>query len=409
MRSNSSPPISSLNSKRLHVRLRPAAESLIRAGHPWIFADSIREQNRDAQTGELAVVFDRNDNFLAIGLYDANSPIRIRVIHSGKPATIDANWWRARLNESMERRAEVVDSETNGLRWINGESDFFPALVLDQYADTLVLKLYSALWFQRLDEIVALVQEELRPARLVLRLSRNIESAAQSVSLADATTLIGTPPDGPVIFLESGLKFEADVLKGQKTGFFLDQRENRREIARLSRGKDMLNAFSFSGGFSVHAARAAARSVTDVDISAHALESSRGNFALNAQSVSATKHQCIQADVFDWIRTAPAESYDVVILDPPSLARRETERQRAIVAYGNLATAGVRLVRKDGVLLCCSCSAHVTAEEFFNAVQSSATRAGRKFEIIQKKREPADHHARFPEAEYLKAIYLKAS
>jgi 23S rRNA (cytosine1962-C5)-methyltransferase len=210
-----------------------------------------------------------------------------------------------------------------------------------------------------------------------------------------------------VIFLESGLKFEADVLKGQKTGFFLDQRENRRAIARLSRGKDVLNAFSFSGGFSVHAARRAARSVTDVDLSAHALESSRRNFALNAQSVSATKHHCIQADVFDWVRTAPAESYDVVILDPPSLARRETERRGAITAYANLATAGLRLVRENGIVLCCSCSAHVTADEFFNAVQSSAARSGRKFEVIQKKREPADHHARFAEAEYLKAIYLK--
>ena len=389
--------------------MRPAAETQIRAGHPWIFSDSIREQNRDATTGELAVVFDRNDNFLAIGLYDADSPIRVRVIHRGKPATIDSNWWRARLKESMQRRADVLDSETNGLRWINGESDFFPGLVLDQYADTLVLKLYSAIWFQRLDEIVDLVREELRPAGLVLRLSRNIEAAAKTVSVADATTLIGTPPEGPVIFLESGLKFEADVLKGQKTGFFLDQRENRREIARLSRGKDVLNAFSFSGGFSVHAARRAARSVADVDISAHALESSRRNFALNAQSVSATKHHCIQADVFDWVRTAPAESYDVVILDPPSLARRETERPGAIVAYAALATAGLRLVRKEGVLLCCSCSAHVTAEEFFNAVQASATRSGRKTEIIQTKREPADHHARFPEAEYLKAIYLKVS
>jgi 23S rRNA (cytosine1962-C5)-methyltransferase len=391
------------------VRLRPAAESQIRAGHPWIFADSIREQNRAAESGELAVVFDRNNNFLAIGLYDADSPIRIRVIHCGKPATIDSSWWRARLKESMARRAEVVDSETNGLRWINGESDFFPALVLDQYADTLVLKLYSAIWFERLDEIVALIRDELRPQRLVLRLSRNIEMAAKSVSLADATTLIGKPPEGAVVFLESGLKFEADVLKGQKTGFFLDQRENRREIARLSRGKDVLNAFSFSGGFSVHAARRATRSVTDVDISAHALESSRRNFALNAQSVSATKHHCIQADVFDWVRTAPAESYDIVILDPPSLARREIERQGAIVAYANLATAGLRLIRKDGVLLCCSCSAHVSAEEFFNTVQSSARRSGRPFEILQKKREPADHHARFPEAEYLKAIYLKVT
>ena len=407
MRFNSSPPIFSLNSKRLHVRLSLAAESRVRAGHPWIFSDSIREQNRDAATGELAVVFDRNDEFLAIGFYDSDSPIRIRVIHSGKPAQIDSSWWRARLKDAMARRASVIDSETNGWRWINGESDRFPALVLDQYADTLVLKLYSALWFGRLNEMVDLIREEIRPRRLILRLSRNIEAIAKSFSLADATTLFGIPPAEPVIFLESGLKFEADVLRGQKTGFFLDQRENRREIARLSRGKDVLNAFSFSGGFSVYAGRRAARNVTDVDISAHALEGSRRNFALNARSVSATKHHCIQADVFDWVRTAPPKSHDVVILDPPSLARRESERARAITVYENLATAGLRLVRDGGTVLCCSCSAHVSAEEFFAVVEKSAVRSGRQFKIQQTRREPPDHHAAFREAEYLKAAYLQ--
>jgi 23S rRNA (cytosine1962-C5)-methyltransferase len=385
--------------------LRPTAEALVRSGHPWVFSDSIREQSRAATTGELAVVFDRNDKFLAIGFYDAGSPIRIRIIHRGKPANIDAEFWRARLRQAMEVRAGILDSETNGLRWINGESDSFPGLVLDQYADTLVLKLYSAIWFSRFDEILDLLREELRPQRLVLRLSRNIQSVAQQYS--DAATLIGSPPAGPIIFLESGLKFEADVLKGQKTGFFLDQRENRRAIGKLSRGKDVLNAFSFSGGFSVHAARAGARSVTDVDISAHALESARRNFELNERSVSATKHHCIQADVFEWVRSAAAQSYDVVILDPPSLAKREAERAGAIVAYANLATAGLRLVRPGGVLLCCSCSAHVSAEEFFGAVQKSAARSGRKFQVTETRGEPPDHHASFREAEYLKAIYLR--
>ena len=305
----------------------------------------------------------------------------------------------------MQRRTGILDSETNGLRWINGESDSFPGLVLDQYADSFVLKLYSAVWFSRFEEILDILREELRPQRLILRLSRNLQTVARNYS--DSSTLIGAPPEGPVVFLESGLRFESDVLKGQKTGFFLDQRENRRAIGKLSRGKDVLNAFSFSGGFSVHAARGAARSVTDVDISAHALESARRNFALNERAAAATKHHCIQADVFEWVRTAPAESYDVVILDPPSLAKREAERAGAITAYANLTTAGLRLVRRGGILLCCSCSAHVSGEEFFGAVQKSATRSGRKFQVMETRREPPDHHASFREAEYLKAIYLQ--
>lgn len=387
--------------------MRPTAETLVRGGHPWIYSESIREQNREAASGELAVVFDRNDNFLAVGLYDGDSPIRVRVIHRGKPTNIDADWWRLRLKEAVQRRAGILDSGTNGLRWINGESDSFPGLVLDQYADTFVLKLYSSAWFQRLDEMLGILREQFSPERLVLRLSRNIRDSARAHALEDATTIAGDPPSGPVIFLESGLKFEADVLKGQKTGFFLDQRENRREVANLSRGKDVLNAFSFSGGFSVHAAAAGARSVTDVDISAHALESSRRNFLLNEKRVSAARHSCIQADVFEWIRTAPAESFDVIVLDPPSLAKREAERAGAISAYASLATAGLRLARKGAVVVCCSCSAHVTAEEFFSAVRKSAARSGRAFQVLQTRREPPDHHASFPEAEYLKAIYLK--
>ena len=379
----------------------------MRGGHPWIYSESIREQNRDGNSGELAVVFDRNDNFLAVGLYDSDSPIRVRVIHRGKPTNIDADWWRLRLKEAVQRRAGILDSETNGLRWINGESDSFPGLVLDQYADTFVLKLYSSAWFQRLDEMLGILREHFSPERLVLRLSRNIQDSARAHALEDATTIAGEPSSGPVIFLESGLKFEADVLKGQKTGFFLDQRENRREVASLSHGKDVLNAFSFSGGFSVHAAASGARSVTDVDISAHALKSSRRNFMLNEKRVSAARHSCIQADVFEWIRTAPAESFDVIVLDPPSLAKREAERAGAISAYASLATAGLRLARKGAVVVCCSCSAHVTAEEFFAAVQKSATRSGRAFQVLQTRREPPDHHASFPEAEYLKAIYLK--
>ena len=351
-------------------------------------------------------MYDRNDNFLAIGLYDADSPIRVRVVHRGKPTNVDREFWRVRLRESLSRRVGVTDPETNGVRWINGESDSFPGLVLDQYSDTLVLKLYSAVWFQRLDDLVSVIQEELRLSCLVLRLSRNIQSAARTFSLEDSATLVGNAPSGPVIFLESGLRFEADVLRGQKTGFFLDQRENRRQIGKLSRGKDVLNAFSFSGGFSVYAACGGARSVTDVDISAHALESSHRNFALNEAKLSGAKRNAIQADVFDWIRTTPAEAYDVVILDPPSLAKREVERERAVTAYRQLAIAGLRLVRPGGVLLCCSCSAHVSSAEFFTAVEKAGEPSGRPIRVLETRREPPDHHASFPEAEYLKAIYL---
>jgi 23S rRNA (cytosine1962-C5)-methyltransferase len=280
--------------------------------------------------------------------------------------------------------------------------------VLDRYASTLVLKLYSEIWFPWLATVQALVVQAFAPERLVLRLSRNIQPAAAKIDLADGAVLHGSPPEGPVVFLENGLRFEADVLRGQKTGFFLDQRENRGRVGQLSKGKEVLNAFSFSGGFSLHAARGGARSVTDVDISAHALESSRRNFALNQdRQVRACRHELVQADVFEWLRQRRAARYDLLILDPPSLAKRQADRQGALKAYASLAVSGVALARPGGILVCCSCSAHVQAEEFFRTVETAVRKTGRFGEILDRTCEPADHHAAFPEALYLKAIYLK--
>ena len=164
---------------RLRLRVSATAETTLRAGHPWLFADSIREENRAGRLGELAVIFDRNDKFLAIGLFDPESPIRVRVLHTGKPATIHTAWWQARLQQTLARREGLFDAQTNGYRCINGESDGWPGLVLDRYDRTFVLKLYTAAWLPRLDEIVGSIRAALHPQRLVLRLSRNIQSLAK--------------------------------------------------------------------------------------------------------------------------------------------------------------------------------------------------------------------------------------
>jgi 23S rRNA (cytosine1962-C5)-methyltransferase len=210
-----------------------------------------------------------------------------------------------------------------------------------------------------------------------------------------------------VVFLETGLGFEADVVRGQKTGFFLDQRENRRRVETLASGRNVLNAFSFSGGFSLYAARGGARSVTDLDISAHALESAGRNFALNRASpaVAHCQREAVQADAFAWLGES-GRVFDLVILDPPSLAKREAERAGAIRAYQRLAELGMRRLSPGGILVACSCSAHVSAEEFFEAVRDAAARSGRKFSELETARHAPDHPAGFKEAEYLKAIYL---
>ncbi len=401
--SNTAPP-------RLRLRVTATAETILRGGHPWLFADSIREKNREGVLGELAVIFDRNDKFLAVGLFDPASPIRVRILHAGKPTTIDAAWWQARLGQTLARRESLFEASTTGYRCINGESDGWPGLVLDRYDTTYVLKLYTAAWLPRINEISALLQAVLKPERLVLRLSRNIQPTAQTqFALRDGQLLHGSSPDGPVIFLETGLRFEADVLRGQKTGFFLDQRENRRHVESLAQGCFVLNAFSFSGGFSLYAARGGAKSVSDLDLSEHALASAKRNFTLNQSfpPVAACRHETIQGNAFDWLAAPPTRQFDLIVIDPPSLAKRETERTGAIGAYRNLNSAGLRWLASRGTLVAASCSAHVSADEFFGAVRQAARDSGRRFVELRTTTHAPDHVATFPEAQYLKAIYMK--
>ncbi len=393
----------------LRLRVSPTAESILRSGHPWLFAGSVREQNREGDCGELAIVFDRNDCFLAVGLYDPDSPLRLRVLHAGKPTAIDAAWWRARLESTLARRRPLFDATTTGFRWMNGESDGWPGLVLDRYDTALVLKIYTAAWLPRLTEILGLILEALAPERVVLRLSRNIqEQALSKFQRRDGEVLHGTAPDGAVIFLENSVRFEAEVLRGQKTGFFLDQRENRRRVGELARGREVLNAFSFSGGFSLYAARGGATATTDLDISTHALESAKRNFALNQADANTARcrHETVQADTFEWLR-GTRRQFGLIVLDPPSLAKRETERDGAIAAYGRLATDGIARLLPGGVLLAASCSAHVTADEFFAAVRQVAQRSKRPFTELTTTGHAPDHAATFLEAQYLKAIYLR--
>ena len=392
----------------LKLRVSQKTETILRSGHPWLFSDSIRDQSRPGQMGELAIIYDRKDQFLGMGLLDPDGPIRVRMLHTGKPQKVDHAWWQQHLAVTLDRRRHLFDSQTTGYRLCNGESDGWPGLVLDRYDSTLVLKIYTTVWLSRLDEIVGIIAEQVPHERLILRMSRNIQELARP--LTEGQILRGVPLTEPVVFLESGIRFEVDVVLGQKTGFYLDQRENRRRVEALSQGRRVLNAFSFSGGFSLYAARGGAICVTDLDISPHALTAADRNFELNRHlpTVARCQHVSVKTDVFDWLESTAAapRSFDLIVLDPPSLARRESERAQAIRAYGRLARSAIELLHPKGILVACSCSAHVTAPEFLGAVRSAASQSGRPFAELQTTGHAPDHPATFPEANYLKAIYL---
>ena len=392
---------------RLRLTLYPRAESAIRSNHPWVYAESIKTQNRDGETGELAVIYDKRDRFMAVGMYEAESPIRLRILHVGKPMTIDRDWWLEKARACLTKReGEIINPSTNGARMIQGESEGFPGLVADRYEDTLVVKIYATSWLARWEETESVLREVFAPKFLVLRMSRNVAASAEKYGIAEG--FCGEPGEEVVVFSENGLRFESAVLKGQKTGFFLDQRDNRARVEALAKNRDVLNVFSFSGGFSLYAARGGASSVTDLDISAHALDSAARNFALNSNNphIAKIKRHAVQADAFKWMDET-RETYDLIITDPPTLAKRESERAGAIRAYQHLNAAAISRLRPGGILVAASCSAHVSAEDFFRMIQETAQASARPWRELWRSGHAADHPAIFREAEYLKAVCIE--
>lgn len=400
--------------KRIALHVTPAGERALRAQHPWLFADSITRQSHDGAPGDLAVAFDSRRRFLAIGLYDPESPIRLRVLRHASPALIDEVWFHERLARAVQHRTPLIaDKSTTAYRLVHGENDGLPGLVVDRYAGTLVLKLYTAAWLPHLRYVLPALGKLAAPKRVVLRLSRHLRQQPQHLhGLRGGDVLVGPPLDGPVDFLENGLRFTADVVAGQKTGFFLDQRDNRARVEALVAGATVLNVFAYTGGFSLYAARGGATRVTSLDLSEPALAAAVDHFALNAEipAVAATAHELLAGDAFDLLgQLAAAERrYDVVILDPPSFASSQATVPRALSAYARLTSLGLGVLRPGGTLVAASCSSRVPANDFFATVHEAAQAAGRPLRELQRTFHPLDHPITFAEGAYLKCLFAQA-
>jgi 23S rRNA (cytosine1962-C5)-methyltransferase len=270
--------------KRIALRVTAPAERALRQGHPWVFDQSITEQSHSGAPGDLAVIFDNKRRFLAIGLYDPASPIRVRVLQNRQPAAIDADWFQTKLLAAAQVRAPLEGTDTTGYRLVHGENDGLPGLVIDRYADTLVLKLYTPAWVPHLKNFCGALAQVSPAQHVILRLSRSLQKQTDFLhGLHDGMTLSlhASRPPNLILFKENGLTFESDPIHGQKTGFFLDQRDNRARVEKLSKDKSVLNVFSYTGGFSVYAARGGASEVVSVDVSAPALEAAVRNMAHN--------------------------------------------------------------------------------------------------------------------------------
>ncbi len=399
--------------KRVALRVTPDAERMLAKGHPWVYDQAIRRQSHEGRAGDLAVVFDRHNRFLAIGLYDPTSPIRVRVLQARRPAPIDAAWYEARLSAALKLRAGLARL-TNGFRLVHGENDGLPGLVIDRYDTTLVIKLYTPAWIPHLRPLAGAIERAYAPKRVVLRLGRAAqEDPGLLGGLRNGLVLSGPPLSSPLRLQEHGLQFEVDPVRGQKTGFFLDQRDNRAAVGRLCRGMAVLDVFAYTGAFSVHAARGGARAVLSLDGSRAALEAAVRNMALNRRhrAVAEAAHETMAGEAFEALAALKhrRRRFDVVILDPPSFAASRREVPAAMTSYARLTALGLSVLSSGGVLVQACCSGQVGEADFFAMVYRAAAKAGWRLTDLARTGHPVDHPVTFREGAYLKCLMASAA
>ena len=339
-------------------------------------------------------------------MYDANSPIRIKIIHNAQEkAEINAAFFHNKIEEAYNNRLPLLETETNSYRLIFGENDGFPSLIADVYASVLVVKLYSEIWLPYLESIIKSLQQVSKAETVVIRLSRQLQNSSNH-DFKDGEVIYGSLDNEVVHFVEHGINFLANVIKGHKTGYFLDHRENRKRVGELSTGQTVLDVFSYAGGFSVHALANGADEVTSLDISKQALDIARENGKLNSYSGI---HKTICGDAFEEMRRLikKGKRFDVVVIDPPSFAKQQSEIDLAKKKYAQLAEIGAKLTAKNGLLVLASCSSRVSAQAFFDINTRILSDQKRPFEIFDRTQHDIDHPVTFPEGAYLKCGYYR--
>ncbi|WP_411894929.1 class I SAM-dependent rRNA methyltransferase [Winogradskyella sp. A2] len=393
--------------KHLAVKLSSKGEQYVVKGHPWVFSNSIVKINDNANTGDLAIIFSKNKNkVVGIGLYDANSPIRIKIIHNAETkAEINAEFFHHKIKVALDKRSELLETNTNSYRLLFGENDGFPSLIADVYNKVLVVKLYSEIWLPYLEPIIISLQQVSDTETAVIRLSRSLLNS-KNHAFKDGEVVYGSLENEVVEFIEHDVRFSANVIKGHKTGYFLDHRENRRRVGELSKGKTVLDVFSYAGGFSVHALANGATEVTSLDISKQALDMARENGKLN---VYTGIHKTISGDAFVEMMNLikRGKRYDVVVIDPPSFAKQQSDIELAKKKYTQLAELGIQLIAKKGLLVLASCSSRISAQSFFDLNEHVLNSQSLLFETYLKTTHDIDHPVTFTEGAYLKCGYYR--
>jgi len=384
--------------------LKRGKEESLRRFHPWVFSGAVQQMDEGIEEGEVVRVVTSSGDFIAVGHYQIGS-IAVRVL-SFRDVEIDGEFWYSRLKSALEMRRSIGiadNPQNNTYRLVHGEGDLLPGLVIDVYGKTAVMQAHS-------------VGMHVSRVQIAEQLMDVMEGRIENIYYKSETTLpykadlgqengfiFGGSDDNTAI--ENGLMFYVDWLRGQKTGFFVDQRDNRSLLEKFARNKTVLNMFCYTGGFSFYAMRGGAKLVHSVDSSAKAIELTNRNVALNFPGDM--RHQAFCEDAFKYLEEAGG-NYDLIILDPPAFAKHRGAIHNALKGYIRLNNKALQKIQPGGILFTFSCSQVVTKEHFRNAVFTAAAQAGRKVRILHQLHQPADHPINIfhPEGEYLKGLVL---
>lgn len=382
--------------------LKKGREAPLRHGHPWVFSGAISRLEGNPVPGDVVLATDSSGRPLALGFFNTGD-IAFRLLTDNRSASIDADFWRQRIGRALALRKRVLPQETDAFRLINAEGDGIPGLVVDRYGACLVMSIGTAGVERWRETLIALLAERIKPDAIYERSegrSRQLEGLSDRIGPA-----VGEAPP-PALIRENALRFEVDLIAGQKTGFFLDQRVNRQIVGSLSRDAAVLNCFSYTGAFSVYAARGGAGRVVSVEASAAANEIACRN--LRANGFSPEQHPVVTANCFEYLRETE-ESFDLIILDPPAFAKSRKDVERSAKGYKEINLQAARRLRDGGMVATFSCSNPIETEYFEKIVLSAVRDAGKTAQLLSPLGAGPDHPVNLahPEGRYLKGLLLR--
>ena len=388
--------------------LKPHKEESLQSGHLWIFSGALQQPPSWIEPGGLVDVKSSTGQFVARGYYNPRTDIAIRLLTRNIEQIIDEDFLRKRIRSAVDLRKVFNLDVTNTYRLINSEGDALPGLIVDRFAEILVVQIHTAGMERMRSHLIVALQEEADTRGILLR-NNSQSRRREGLELEEPQVVTGGVPM-QVTVRENNVLFLVDPWQGQKTGFFLDQRDKREALRKYTQAKRVLNCFSYSGSFSVYAALTDEKTrVTSVDISVPAIEAARQNFILNG--LDPNHHQFLVADVFDYLEEAKeaGEQFDVIVLDPPAFAKTQSARTQALKAYRRLNTLGMQVLRPGGVLVTCSCSGVIGMNDLLGALSQSAQRLQRTVQLLETYTHGVDHpiNLAMPETAYLKVVFCR--